>query len=48
MYSSTLEIFTEVFLAINQRELSPVPPAIGRRDDDINSYTNAADRSEAY
>ena len=42
--SSSLSSFTEIFLAINNRELSPLPAAIGRGDERINPYTKLACR----
>ena len=48
VYASTLTAFSEIFLAVNQREISPAPVIPGSSDHDINPYTNAAGIPGAY
>jgi uncharacterized RmlC-like cupin family protein len=48
IYSSTLTTFSEIFLAVNQRELSPAPVIPGSWDEFINPNSHAAGISGAY
>ncbi len=48
IYSSTLSVFSEIFLAVNQRELCPAPVIPGSGDEFIKLYINAGGESAAH
>ena len=47
LFSSGISLFVQIFPAINNRALIPLPSAIGRRDGYINPYTNTTGTSGA-